>query len=264
MAANDTATTNAVHTVHTVPGRAVAAAAGDGDAGAIVYRPVVWEDVEAITDAFCRTWGAGESDDPDIARRICHHFVLHYLEPATGGDVAESEDGVFLGVTLARVEGEPVLFPHAGEELARVNAALDATEAGAATLARTNLWHEVEERMEDDIDLNATVHAELELFLVAEQARGKGVGGTLWRRVLGYFAEHGQSRYYLHTDSSCDVGFYEHKGLDLVAERYAADSPDTHVGSGEDIFIYVGETPAAASAAAQTGAADAESGEARA
>lgn len=247
MAANETATTN---TVHTTTVRAEATVAG-AEGGAVVYRPIVWDDVDAITEAFCRTWGAGESDDPDIARRISHHFVLHYLEPATRGDVAESADGVFLGVTLARVEGEPVLFPHVGEELARVNAGLDATEAGAATLERTNLWHEVEERMEDDIDLNASVHAELELFLVAEAARGKGVGGTLWRRALEYFAACGQSRYYLHTDSSCDVGFYEHKGLSRVAERYAADNPE-HVGSDEDIFIYVGETPAAAMATAGT------------
>ena len=48
--------------------------------------------------------------------------------------------------------------------------------------------------------------------------------------------------FFLHTDSSCDFGFYDHKGLSRVAERLAADHPeDADLAPGmntDDQFIY--------------------------
>ncbi|NEG55848.1 GNAT family N-acetyltransferase [Bifidobacterium platyrrhinorum] len=218
MAANDAATTST----------------------AVIYRPIRADDLDAIVEAFHRTWGVDEPDGPAITRLTSRHFVLHYLEPATRGEIAETPDGAFMGVTLVRIAGEPALFPWVGGELARVNAELDATAAGADALVRTEAWHALEERMEDDIAINDRARAEVELFLVDAAARGHGVGGTLWRHMLDAFARAGVNRYYLHTDSSCDVGFYDHKGLARVAERYAKDHPGEHVGDGEDIFIYEG------------------------
>lgn len=207
---------------------------------AIVYRPIRWDDLDGIVGAFHRTWGVNEPGDPDAARLTSRHFVLHYLEPATRGVVAEGRDGRFMGVTLARVAGRPALFPQATGELLRVDAELRATPAGADALARTEAWHALEERMESDIAINDRTQAELELFLVDAAARGHGVGGALWRDLLAAFEAQGVEHYYLHTDSSCDVGFYDHKGLERVAERYAGDHPDERVGGGEDVFIYEG------------------------
>ncbi|KFI93771.1 GNAT family N-acetyltransferase [Bifidobacterium stellenboschense] len=243
MAANNTATTStATHGTTAVDtARHIETAAASA---AVTYRAVTWNDLDAIVDAFYATWGVDEPGDPHIARLTSRHFVLHYLEPATRGEIAEKVDGTFLGVTLSRVAGRPVLFPQVSGELARVNAELDATPDGADALARTEAWHALEERMEADIAINDRTPAELELFVVAPAARGHGVGGTLWRNLLASFAEAGAPRYYLHTDSSCDVGFYEHKGLARVAERYAKDHPGEHVGDGEDIYIYEGEVAA--------------------
>ncbi|MBW3081429.1 GNAT family N-acetyltransferase [Bifidobacterium saguinibicoloris] len=210
---------------------------------AITYRPMEWDDLDVIADQFYLTWGVDEPGDPDIARMTSRHFVLHYLEPATRADIAQGTDGTFMGVTLSRVAGRPTLFPEVPAALARVDGELAATEEGAAALARTNAWHRMEERLEDRIGVNDRAPAELELFLVAAAARGHGVGGTLWRRMLAYFASEGVGRYYLHTDSSCDVGFYDHKGLERTAECYAKDHPDEPAGNGEDIFIYEGPVP---------------------
>lgn len=214
------------------------------------YRPIVWNDIDRIVRTFDDTWGSwGVTGGRPESRLLSRHFVLHYLEPATCGDVAETEDGRFLGVTLSRTIGAPVLFPEAPAELARVNAELNATAAGARGLADTLNWHRIETDMEQAIGINESTQAELELFLVSQDARGRGVGGTLWRRLMAHFAEQGVSRYYLHTDSSCDVGFYRHKGLDCLAERYAKDHPeDNRLGNDpmDDIFIYAGRVPAEA------------------
>lgn len=212
------------------------------------YRPLIWNDIDKIIQAFDDTWGNwGVTGGRPESWLLSKHFVMHYLEPATRGDVAETADGRFMGVTLARVVGEPVLFPNASEELDSVDRELNATEHGAMGLKDTLHWHAIETDMENAVGVNESTQAEVELFLVAADARGLGVGGMLWRRMMTHFAEHGVRRYYLHTDSSCDVGYYDHKGLDRVAERYAKDHPeDNRLGQEtmDDIFIYAGDVPA--------------------
>jgi len=187
----------------------------------VVYRPIVWDDVESIVEEFNRTWGvAGPGAATPFSRELSRHFVLHYLEPTTRGEIAESSDGRFLGVTLARIDGDPVLFPQAAPQLAAVDEQLKATDDGALGLSETVAWHVLEEDMEAAVGINQRTGAELELFLVAEEARGHRVGGTLWRRFQAALRDHAVRRFYLHTDSSCDVGFYDHQGLQCVACRF--------------------------------------------
>ena len=62
---------------------------------------------------------------------------------------------------------------------------------------------------------------------------------------MAYFQACGVKRYFLHTDNSCDVGFYDHQGLVCNAKRIAADHPEDHVekmyGRMNDLYIYSGE-----------------------
>lgn len=216
-------------------------------ASPVRYRPFIWDDVDTIVDAFDATWGNwGPTAGKPESRLLSRHFVLHYLEPATRGDIAEDRHGTFLGVTLSRVDGEPRLFGDIAQRLARVDAELGTTPIGSQGLRETLHWHDLEHDMEQSIGINDATQAELELFLVSAAARGRGVGGGLWRRLLAHFADRGVNRYYLHTDSSCDVSFYRHKGLDCVAERYASDHPEDNMLGGavmDDIFIYAGSVP---------------------
>ncbi|NMN00526.1 GNAT family N-acetyltransferase, partial [Bifidobacterium sp. DSM 109958] len=219
-----------------------------GNGPDVGYRPLERSDISTIVRAFDDMWGnwgptAGHPESALLSR----HFVLHYLEHATRGDVAVDGDGRFLGVTIARVTGQPVLFRDVTAELERVDAELRTTPLGAAGLRETLHWHDLEHAMAHDVGIDTGAQAELCLFLVAGAARGRGVGGTLWRRLLAHFAGSGVTRYYLHTDSSCDVGFYRHKGLACIAERYAKDHPEDNVFGDapmDDIFIYAGDLPA--------------------
>ncbi|NMN01623.1 GNAT family N-acetyltransferase [Bifidobacterium panos] len=211
-------------------------------ANGVTYRPLEWSDLDAIVEEFDCTWGETGSLSRDLSQRLSRHFTLHYLEPATRAEVAvDEESGSFMGVTLSRVVGQPVLFDQVPQALAEVDGQLGSTAAGTRALSLTNGWHDLERRMESVLGINAHTQAELELFLVARAARGRGVGGTLWRRLLASFASQGVERYYLHTDSGCDVSFYDHQGLNRVAERYAKDHPDEPVPDDADLFIYAGE-----------------------
>lgn len=231
-----------------------AAVGGETTGRTVTYRPIRWADLDAITDEFERTWGHCSSAAGTAASVVVsRHFVLHYLEPATGGIIAEI-DGRPAGTLIYRVPGAPRLFAQAQELLAQTDARLEGDPIGARSLHETLRWHRVETDMESANGIDAAQWAEIELFLVAASARGHGIGGGLWRRAMDALVSAGVERFFLHTDSSCDVGFYDHQGLDRVAERFAADhrADGGEDGGGaaggglDDLFIYAGVPGAAA------------------
>ncbi|WP_432624155.1 GNAT family N-acetyltransferase [Bifidobacterium sp.] len=214
----------------------------------IIYRPITWKDVDAVVDLFDRTWPQdGALGGTRFSLLISKYFVLHYLQPTTFANAAFTQDGTLAGVTFIRVAGER-------PQLDEIDVAdeMDATER----LIRTN--SEASKRLDMvknafalELDLergskaNETTLGELELFVVNPDVRGHGVGGGLWKRMQQYLAAWDVDAFYLHTDSDCDVSFYDHKGLERIAERPAG----TPIEDGkeplfDDMFIYRGRVDA--------------------
>lgn len=216
-----------------------------GDAGiGIVYSPMIWSDVEAITRSFDETWGhyAPIGDDKKLSMLLSYHFVLHYIEPATRGEIAH-KNGEFMGVTLSRVVGQPVMFADVAREMAKIDDRLNATPAGHKALADLERGFEIERRMERQTGINDKAPAEVELFLVSRAARGHGVGGELWRRAMDSFKRFEVPMFYLHTDSDCDVSFYDRHGMTRIAERQEQRHPDDgrdQQMAPAEMYIYAG------------------------
>lgn len=211
---------------------------------AVSYRPMDWNDLDTVAACFDRVWPQGPAlAGTPTALLVARYLTLHYLEQSTWSNVAVTAEGDLAGITLARVVGRPTMFPQAHEEFLRTRALLLADPRGAATVTMFEDGFFVREGiLEEDSDVTATTQAELELFMVNPDVRGAGVGGALWRQLLAALRSMGVRAFFLHTDSSCDFGFYDHKGLSRVAERLAADHPeDADLAPGmntDDQFIY--------------------------
>lgn len=211
---------------------------------AVSYRPMDWNDLDTVAACFDRVWPQGPAlAGTPTALLVARYLTLHYLEQSTWSNVAVTAEGDLAGITLARVVGRPTLFPQAHEEFLRTRALLLADPRGAATVTMFEDGFFVREGiLEEDSDVTATTQAELELFMVNPDVRGAGVGGALWRQLLAALRSVDVRAFFLHTDSSCDYGFYDHKGLIRVAERIAADHPeDANLAPGmntDDQFIY--------------------------
>ncbi|RBP98643.1 GNAT family N-acetyltransferase [Bifidobacterium aemilianum] len=207
----------------------------------VIYRPMAWEDLQDLVVGYDQTWGQyALADDRDQGLLVARYFVLHYLERASQGEVAYQGDK-FLGVILTRVVGQPPAFPQAKGELAQTRQFLEANDKGRQLIQVTDYWHRIESEMEDQISANERDQAEVELFMVAAAARGRGVGGGLWGRLHARLEGQGVERFYLHTDSTCDVSFYRHKGLEQSISRMAADHGEDRAAIGEDLddlYIY--------------------------
>ncbi|BDR53406.1 N-acetyltransferase [Bombiscardovia nodaiensis] len=210
------------------------------EAGQVTIRDMREEDIQQIVDEFNNTWSMKDSDGDDISALDAQHFVMHYLSGTTRGRVAQM-GGRFMGVTLLSVDQEPLVVPDAASRLEAVDAQLKASAEGSKNLANMRVWHRLEEDVEAGIGINESAQAELKLFLVSSRARGHGVGGKLWRDMLAHLDERDVERFYLHTDSSCDVSFYDHIGMECLAARMGADHPeeaDDRGGFYDDIFVY--------------------------
>ena len=199
----------------------------------VSFRPMQANDLSTIEQAFGQTWPSPMGSGTPIGSLGTRFCLMHYLSVSTRCEVAVDGEEL-LGVTLARVEGEPVTFTDAEARLKATALLLERHPAGSQLLEHTRAWYRAELRLEREAQLVDSTHAELELFLVMEGARGRGVGGRLFARVLDYFAECGVSGFFLHTDSDSDIGFYEHQGMRCVADLPDFVEPD-------ELYIYAGQ-----------------------
>ena len=80
-------------------------------------------------------------------------------------------------------------------------------------------------------------------FAVSPEARGMGVGRKLFNHMLDVFRDAGMNEYFLFTDTTCDYGFYDYRGLTRKAERTIRRDSFTQGGLEDgslSFFLYEG------------------------
>ena len=196
-----------------------------GEKPAIAYRPFAPNDFEAVARLFQDQWC---SEISDKAGRLASQIDLcGYLEQTNWSLVAEkrlvSEDAPqLLGVTLLSLQGQPC--PGAEVWTAQREALLaEAKAAGPDLLAEVRsdvdmLEEEAQLACEYAASGQVGAAAELKLLIVSPAAQGLGVGGRLFSAARATAAD-AAGGMFLITDDSCDVAFYDHKGLTRMVAR---------------------------------------------
>ena len=83
--------------------------------------------------------------------------------------------------------------------------------------------------------------AEVVLFVLDPAARGHGLGRRMFETLMDAFRLAGVRDYFLFTDTTCDVGFYVHRGLTQVCEQsLPASVPGENPSS---FYLYEGSVP---------------------
>ena len=77
---------------------------------------------------------------------------------------------------------------------------------------------------------------ELAFFAVDAGQRGTGIGRELYEHFLRYLKRENLKNFYLYTDCTCNVGFYEHQGLERLGERKYSLLP--YVDEAMEFYIY--------------------------
>ena len=207
----------------------------------LTWRPFAPEDFERTAELLGRTW-LPEFDEP--AQRAASQIELaHYLAASTWSLVAERA-GEILGVVLLAERGREVTGGAGWAELeTRLTRAAEKDEAlaEAVRVEMDGVREEAELEREYATEEPAGADAAVKLLIVSPDAKGLGLGGRLFSAALDHLREAGASGYHLLTDDSCDVGFYEHKGLaQAMRRRSGAYWPGVDPATDE-FYVYVYE-----------------------
>lgn len=207
----------------------------------LTWRAFAPEDFERAAGLLGRTWLPEFDEAPQ--RAASQIELAHYLAQTTWSLVAERE-GEILGVVLLAERGREATGGDTWSELeARLTRAAEKDEAlaEAVRVEMDGVREEAELEREYAADGPVGADAAVKLLIVSPDAKGMGLGGRLFSAALEHLRETGARGYHLLTDDSCDVGFYEHKGLTQAKRRRSRSywpgvDPET-----DEFYVYVYE-----------------------
>lgn len=208
-----------------------------GMSDSVTLRPLRRDDYPTLIGMMRRMWYADPSMSDACAIRLATVDLHHCLSCSTIATVAE-HDGKVVGLILARVDAtaprwrSTPLNPHV-RRVIRESLPLPFSAEGRRGLRDALDLIAVDARLMRG--LKSRYDAEIVLFLVDERMRGRGVGRALFDYVLKAFRTAGVRRYFLYTDTTCDVGFYDHRGLTRFRERRM-----THDDGEDTYYLYEG------------------------
>lgn len=204
----------------------------------VMLRPLRRDDYPALVAMLRRMWYADPTMGDDCASRLATIDLHHCLSCSTIATVA-AMDGVVVGVILARVDAaarrgrSAPLNPHV-RRVIRESLSLPFSADERRGIRDALGLVAVDRRLMRG--LGSRYDAEVVLFLVDERFRGRGVGRMLYDHAMGRFRAAGVRRYFLFTDTTCDVGFYDRR--ELVMRR--AERVDRRDGTADTYYLYEG------------------------
>lgn len=207
----------------------------------LTWRAFAPEDFEGAAGLLGRTWLPEFDEAPQ--RAASQIELAHYLADATWSLVAE-RDGEILGVVLLAertVEAaDGAGWAELESRLARA-AEKDPALAEAVRVEMDGVREEAELEREYAAGSPVGADAAVKLLIVSPDAKGMGLGGRLFSAALEHLREAGATGYHLLTDDSCDVGFYEHKGLTQAARRRSRAYWPGVDPATDEFYVYVYE-----------------------
>lgn len=174
------------------------------------------EDAPALEDVIRKTWKYDAFCSSETAARLAHVYLYSCLANQTFTAVA-IVDGKPCGIIMAKhIQKHRCPFSLKLQSLLAIVRLL-ITREGREICSFYGKIRNVDQVLLDGS--GKTYGGELSFFVLDEAVRGLGIGKQLYAAVLTYMRQENiQSFYLLYTDSSCNYGFYEHRGMQRRGE----------------------------------------------
>lgn len=197
-----------------------------------IIRDIKQSDIKHLHTILLKTWYQDlEKKNKAITDAYVQIDLNVCLNQSSFGKVAELNRKV-VGVILGQKNSEAKhmrLFQTSGEkEVYTLMTAPEELRKEIVDGANFEIKAAYQLLEESKIDYEGSI----ELFAVLEEAQGTGIGGRLFKEMISYFKKHHVNNYYLFTDTTCNYGFYDYKGL-----RRNGTIP-YHNESGFEFYMY--------------------------
>lgn len=188
----------------------------------VIYREIKKADYAAIKNIINESFGLYRYvNDKNVLKSGLDIYLQSCLAEQTFTCVAEA-DGKVVGVIMGQSKCDYRKLPHLKYIISLVyhNILFNVKAFFAKTdVSDLNLMHQI---YDDQLKKSEqTFDGVLTLFAVSAECRGLGVGRTLLHMLLDYQRTHHVKNVYLHTDSSCNYGFYDVHGFTRLSTARA-------------------------------------------
>lgn len=179
------------------------------------FREFRKEDTPALEAIIRQTWNYDKFASPKTAKKLARVFLSSCLANQTYSQVA-LHNGKPVGIILGKnISTYKCPLRYKWKQISSIISLYLSKEGRNAS----KIFGSVNGI---DKELLATCNpypAELALFVISPDCRGKGVGKQLFQRFLQYLKKEHLKKFYLYTDTSCNYGFYEHQGMVRRCEK---------------------------------------------
>ncbi|WP_225744820.1 GNAT family N-acetyltransferase [Marinilactibacillus sp. Marseille-P9653] len=202
----------------------------------VVYRVLEKGDIPSLVSILIKNWKFDQTLSEKNAYHMGTSFLNYELAKSSYTEVAEV-DGEVVGMLASSFGKVPL-----SSRLYLLNVLVHGiplllSKEGRASLRIQREVLSNDQQLFDQLD--ETFEGEVTLFAVGEKAQGLGIGSGLFNRFLEQMKKRNLNHFFLYTDTNCNYGFYEHKGLDRIAEKTYSIKASTKFDMTS--FIYSGK-----------------------
>lgn len=204
----------------------------------IKYRTTEKKDYPAIGEIINQSFGLYRYvSDKKTLDCFKLQYVYSCLSEATYNCVAE-QDGKIVGVIMGNAKTDYKICPHLKYLFSTLRYGIKMIyygrkfKTGIEDYKRLHeIYHRFSQKHKGEFD------GVLTLFAVNENCRGLGVGTKLFSGLSEYLKSKNTKRIYLYTDTTCNYGFYEHKGFERLEEQTLEMTKDSK-SFQMNVFLY--------------------------
>lgn len=205
----------------------------------VQIRPASTDDLNAVARIYASLWcnylrNRGDVEDAELASRF---NVAMQFQRSPIALVAEADGEVVAACLVGLFDDGKPQRNEAWRDIYRklldraTERALDADDD-----LEGSLFGDSREKATADLFAltgNDYAQAQINLIIILEDWQGKGLGRALIERARAEMRAAGRTRFFLMSDSESDYGFYDHLGMERVAENHDQDT-----GDGFTVYIY--------------------------
>lgn len=203
----------------------------------VTYHQVTEEDFDELALLLSNQWATPEIRDNPVAMKHSGLMSLFYFMVHHTFTCVAEDNGKVIGLLICTdINKRPFDMKYAKlliGEVAYMICNPETRDDGLAWGEYTQLAQALEDSCVHGID------AELELFVVAPEYQGQGIGKRMFRSMVKYYKLSGIKNFFLHTDTACTYQFYDRIGMKRIG-TLKSDVRSADV-DGIEMYIYAAD-----------------------